>query len=67
MTFPYFSTMETFGIGSRIEHAHFGRGIVVEVASEFYVVWFRSQNAAKNVSKDYEGLKVIEATAASDL
>lgn len=55
--------METLGIGSRIEHAHFGRGIVVEVASEFYVVWFKSQNAAKNVSKDYEGLKVLEAAA----
>lgn len=58
--------METLGIGSRIEHAHFGRGIVVEVASEFYVVWFKSQNAAKNVSKDYEGLKVLEAATASE-
>jgi hypothetical protein len=58
--------METLGIGSRIEHAHFGRGIVVEVASEFYVVWFKSQNAAKNVSKDYEGIKVLEATSAAE-
>lgn len=58
--------METLGIGSRIEHAHFGRGIVVEVASEFYVVWFKSQNAAKNVSKDYDGIKVLEAAAAGE-
>jgi hypothetical protein len=58
--------METLGIGSRIEHAHFGKGIVVEVASEFYVVWFKSQNAAKNVSKDYEGLKVLEANTTSE-
>lgn len=58
--------METLGIGSRIEHAHFGKGIVVEVASEFYVVWFKSQNATKNVSKDYEGLKILEATTTSE-
>ena len=58
--------METLGIGSRIEHAHFGKGIIVEVASEFYVVWFKSQNAAKNVSKDYEGLKVLESVAPGD-
>jgi hypothetical protein len=54
--------MESLSIGSRIEHVHFGKGIVVELASEFYVVWFKSQNAAKNVSKDYEGIKVLEAT-----
>lgn len=58
--------METLGIGSRIEHTHFGKGTVVESASEFYVVWFKSQNSVKNVSKDYEGLKVLEATPASD-
>ena len=56
--------METLGTGSIIEHAHFGKGTIVEVASEFYVVWFKSQNAVKNVSKDYEGLKVLEASAA---
>ncbi|MBL7720300.1 MAG: hypothetical protein JNL72_15795 [Flavipsychrobacter sp.] len=58
--------METLGIGSRIEHTHFGKGTVVESASEFYVVWFKSQNSVKNVSKDYEGLKVLEATPAGD-
>ena len=55
--------METLAIGSRIEHPHFGKGIVVEVASEFYGVWFKSQNGAKNVSKDYEGIRVMEAVA----
>ena len=63
VSFPYFRYMETLGTGSRIEHAHFGKGTIVEVASEFYQVWFKSQNAVKNVSKDYEGLKVLEAAA----
>ena len=48
-------------IGSRVEHAHFGKGVVVETASEFYTIWFKSQNSAKSVSNDYDGLRTIEA------
>ncbi len=51
----------TLGIGSRVEHSHFGKGIVVDTAGEFYTVWFKSQNTAKNVSRDFSGLHVIEA------
>ena len=47
------------GIGSRVEHPHFGKGVVVETATEFYVIWFKSQGAAKNIGKDFE-LKIIE-------
>lgn len=53
--------MDNIGIGSRVEHFHFGKGIVVEVASEFYNIWFKSQNAVKNVSKDYKDMRVLEA------
>jgi len=49
------------GIGSRIEHPHFGKGVVVDVASEFYIIWFKSQNGTKSISKDYE-FKVLEQT-----
>lgn len=54
--------METnnLGIGSRIEHPHFGRGVVVDTATEFYVIWFKSQGGAKNIGKDFE-LKIIDA------
>ena len=55
----------SLGIGSRVEHPHFGRGIIVETSSETYTIWFKSQNAAKNVSKDYE-LRVLEATENSN-
>lgn len=51
--------MENLGIGSRVEHPHFGRGIIVEVAQEFYSIWFKSQQTAKSVSKEYKDLKVI--------
>ncbi|GAA4460135.1 hypothetical protein GCM10023093_02290 [Nemorincola caseinilytica] len=49
------------GIGSRVEHQHFGRGVVVDVAQEFYIIWFKSQQGTKSISKDYE-LKITEAT-----
>ena len=53
--------MENLGIGSRVEHSHFGKGIVVETASEFYTIWFKSSNNAKTVSKDYKELRVLDA------
>lgn len=58
--------MENLGIGSRVEHPHFGRGVVVEVAQEFYSIWFKSQQTAKSVSKEYKDLKVITVMEASE-
>src|SRR4051812_13688141 len=52
------------GIGSRVEHPHFGRGVVVDTASEFYIIWFKSQNGTKSISKDYAELKTLEEVAA---
>lgn len=53
----------TLGVGSRVEHPHFGRGVVVESSSETYTIWFKSQNTAKSINKDYE-LRVIHAAEA---
>ena len=50
----------TLGICSRVEHPHFGKGIVVDAGSEFYTIWFKSINATKSIGKDYTDLKVIE-------
>lgn len=55
---------QNLGIGSRAEHPHYGKGVVVDVASEFYIIWFKSQNSTKNIGKDYAELKVIERTEA---
>lgn len=52
------------GIGSRIEHPHFGKGVIVDVASETYTIWFKSQNGTKSIGKDYE-LKIIQAIEAA--
>lgn len=53
------------GIGSKVEHPHFGKGVIVEVTSETYTIWFKSQNASKTINKDYD-LRVVEATTGSD-
>ena len=52
------------GIGSRVDHTHFGKGVVVDTASEFYIIWFKSQQDTKSISKDYEGLKTLEEVEA---
>ncbi len=52
--------METLGIGSRVDHESFGRGVVVDVASEFYIIWFKSQQTTRSIGKDFVGMKVIE-------
>jgi len=54
--------METLGIGARINHPHYGKGVVVETASEFYTIWFKTANTAKTIAKDYTELTVLENT-----
>lgn len=52
----------TLGIGSRVEHPHFGKGVIVDVSSELYIIWFKSQSGTKSINKEFD-LKVIEAAA----
>jgi hypothetical protein len=51
---------EQLGIGSRVEHPHFGRGVVVDLASEFHIIWFKSQQGVKSIGRDYAELRVLE-------
>lgn len=50
------------GVGSRVNHPHYGRGVVVETGSEFYMIWFKTANTAKSIAKDYAELDVLENT-----
>jgi len=56
--------MENLGIGSRVEHQHFGKGVIVDMGSEFYTIWFKTQNGTKSIGKDYE-LKIVEKAEAT--
>jgi hypothetical protein len=58
--------MEPLGIGSRVQHPHYGRGVVVETASEFYTIWFKTANTAKTIAKDYTELTVLENTGSGN-
>ncbi|MBS1777352.1 MAG: hypothetical protein JSS64_13845 [Bacteroidetes bacterium] len=58
--------MEQTGIGSRVDHPHFGKGVVVEVASEFYNIWFKSVGV-KQVAKNYEPLRILSATEGAEV
>jgi hypothetical protein len=51
------------GTGSRIEHPTLGKGVIVEVGTEHYNIWFKSSNTIKSIAKTFE-LKVISLTDA---
>lgn len=48
------------GIGSRIEHPNFGKGVIVDIGTEFYNIWFKSANTVKSIGKNFE-LRVLSA------
>jgi hypothetical protein len=58
--------MDQLGIGSRVQHPHYGKGVVVETASEFYSIWFKAPNTSKSIAKDYTELTVLEKTEGSE-
>jgi len=51
------------GIGSRVSHNLFGRGVIVDHSSETYTIWFKSQGATRNVAQNFSGMRIIEAVA----
>lgn len=53
------------GIGSRVRHAQYGEGVVVNVKSASYVITFM-QYGRKEVSREQSSLDVIEAVESPD-
>lgn len=54
------------GIGSRVEHPNFGRGVVVDMGTEFNNIWFKSANAVRSIGKNFEGLRILSAVEKSE-
>lgn len=50
-----------YNIGSRVEHPGFGKGVIVGVDTEYYTIWFKSQNSTKIIAKNVEELQLVEA------
>lgn len=54
------------GIGSRVEHPNFGRGVVVDMGTEFNNIWFKSANAVRSIGKNFEGLRILTSVEQSE-
>ncbi len=48
------------GVGSRIKHPQFGKGVVVQIRSDVYEIAF-IENGIRQISREYDGLEIIEA------
>lgn len=48
------------GVGSRIRHPQFGKGVVVQVRSDAWEITF-IEHGTRIIQRDFEGLEVIEA------
>ncbi len=51
------------GVGSRIEHPKFGKGVIVDMDTEFYSIWFKDGNSTRGIARDFSGMTVLERTA----
>lgn len=55
------------GVGSRIKHPQFGKGVVVQIHSDAYEITF-IEHGTRRIMRDYEGLEMIEVVdSPSDL
>jgi hypothetical protein len=50
----------TLGVGSRIKHPQFGKGVVVQIRSDAYEICF-IDHGVRQIMRDYDGLDVFEA------
>lgn len=53
-------TENILGVGSRIKHPQFGKGVIVQIRSDVYEITF-IDHGTRQITRDYEGLEVIEA------
>ena len=49
----------TLGIGSRVEHPEFGKGVVVQVYNDMYEITFIDYGT-KSIARNFEKLKVLD-------
>jgi uncharacterized protein YbaA (DUF1428 family) len=54
---------QNLGVGSRIEHPKFGKGVVVDTDAEYYYIWFKADNTARGIAREFTGMTVLEKIA----
>lgn len=55
---------ENLGIGSRIEHPKFGKGVIVDADASYYTIWFKDGNGTRGIARDFEGMNVLDKVEA---
>lgn len=55
---------QNLGVGSRVEHSKYGKGVVVDTDAEYYYIWFKSDTTSRGISRSFEGINVLEKTEA---
>jgi hypothetical protein len=61
----YFRSMsKLLGVGSRVNHPAYGRGVIVSHQDSFYVIWFQEDGQTRDIATDFAGLSVLESRAA---
>ena len=53
------------GIGSRVEHPQFGKGVIIQVRSDAWEITF-IENGIRIIKRDFQGLRVMEAVETPD-
>jgi hypothetical protein len=48
------------GVGSRVKHPQFGKGVIVQIRSDAYEISF-IEIGIRIINRDFEGLEIIEA------
>ncbi len=48
------------GVGYRIQHPKFGRGVIVEMDAAYYTIWFADGNGTRAIDREFDGLMVLE-------
>lgn len=51
------------GIGSKVTHPKFGLGVIVNLDSNFYKIYFASLDLIKEIDRSYDNLEVNERAA----
>lgn len=51
---------QILGIGSRVEHPQFGKGVIIQVRTDAWEITF-IENGTRIIKRDFQGLRVMEA------
>lgn len=48
------------GIGSKVNHPKYGLGVICNLDSRFYKIYFSTQDEFKEIGREFAGLEVVE-------